>query len=301
MMNAVQEMMQEMMKGFVGEGAVGVAEQIYSKLEDQNISSKYEEVFDRQEELGIIEPVKNRAADQVFIPHRPVIRNDENATTKIRPVFNCSLKVGKAPSLNEAAFPGIDLMNNLLSLVLYFRNNDYVVVADIVKAFLQVSYRGNEVASLIKDKFYMDNLVLSSNQGAQAPFIINSIKEIMNSGGLPLREWGSNCPGLLSTLDEDEKVASSEMKILGYIYDSNQDTLQLKVKQLNNDASSKRQILSALSSVFDPIGIFAPIMLQGKLIIHASKEADGCAMYAVQGGHSSLIFAKTKCNSINIS
>ncbi|XP_064111443.1 uncharacterized protein LOC135218931 [Macrobrachium nipponense] len=378
-----------------------VTERIYSKLEDQNISSKYEEVFDRQEELGIIEPVKNRAAGQVFIPHRPVIRNDENATTKIRPVFNCSLKVGKAPSLNEAAFPGIDLMNNLLSLVLYFRNNDYVVVADIVKAFLQVrlslesdrnrfcffrkingkfvayryntiifgfvsspfilnyiiqhdlsSYRGNEVASLIKDKFYMDNLVLSSNQGAQSPFIINSIKEIMNSGGLPLREWGSNCPALLSTLDEDEKVASSEMKILGYIYDSNQDTLQLKVKQLYKGASSKRQILSALSSVFDPIGIFAPIMLQGKLIIRklcqqvlnwdetacaeiamlwskfcssysevsqasfsrqtyktdapiklflfadASKEAYGCAMYAVQGGHSSLIFAKTKVSPI---
>ncbi|XP_066985903.1 uncharacterized protein [Macrobrachium rosenbergii] len=119
--------------------SLAVAERIYSKLEDQNISSKYEEVFDRQEELGIIEPVKNRAAGQVFIPHRPVIRKDENATTKIRPVFNCSLKkVGKAPSLNEAAFPGIDLMNNLLSLVLYFRNNDYVVIADIVKAFLQV-------------------------------------------------------------------------------------------------------------------------------------------------------------------
>ena len=380
---------------------MAVAERVYSKLENQNIASKYEEVFDIQEELGIIEPVKNRSSGQVFIPHRPVIRNEANVTTKIRPVFNCSLKVGNAPSLNEAAFPGIDLMNNLLSLVMYFRNNNYVILADIVKAFLQVrlslesdrnkfcffrkingkfvayryntiifgfvsspfilnyiikhhlsSYNGNEVASLIKDKFYVDNLVLSSNQGVQLPFIINSIKEIMNSGGLPLREWGSNCPSLLSALDDDEKVASNEMKILGYIYDSDWDTLQLKVKQLNKDASSKRQILSALSSVFDPIGIFAPIMLQGKLIIRklcqqvsdwdeaasteisklwskfccsyseiskvsfpretystdapiklflfadASKEAYGCSIYAVQGGLSSLIFAKNKVSPI---
>ena len=28
----------------------------------------------------------------IWIPHRPVIKNTEQVTTKIRPVFNCSLK-----------------------------------------------------------------------------------------------------------------------------------------------------------------------------------------------------------------
>ena len=377
--------------------ALAVAERVYSKLENQNIETDYEKVFDQQEELGIIEPVSERVTGQVFIPHRPVIRTDEHTTTKIRPVFNCSLKVGKAPSLNEAAFPGVDLMNNLLSLLLYFRTNDYVVLADIMKAFLQIrlsseadrnrfcffrkingkfvpyryntiifgfvsspfilnyiiqhhlsSYDNSDVASLIKDKFYVDNLVLSSNQGVTLPFMINSIKEIMMSGGLPLREWGSNCPAILSLLNEEEKVSSSEMKILGYLYNSSQDILQLKVTQLNRDASTKRMILSSLSSVFDPVGIFSPILLQGKLIIRklcqqvvdwdqpvntevstlwnklctsfeevsetpffrksfssdepvnlflfadASKEAYGCAIYAVQGDYRSLIFSKSK-------
>ena len=296
--------------------ALAVAERVYAKLENHSIVDAYKKVFNQQEQLGIIEPVSERVAGQVFIPHRPVIRSDEHTTTKIRPVFNCSLKVGKAPSLNEAAFPGVDLMNNLLSLLLYFRTNNCVVLADIMKAFLQirlssesdrnkfcffrrmngnfVPYRYNtiifgfvsspfilnyiiqhhlsslensEVASLIKDKFYVDNLVLSTNQDMTLPFVINSIKEIMLSGGLPLREWGSNCPAVLSLLDEEEKVTSSEMKILGYLYNSDQDLLQLKVSRLNRDASSKRQILSSLSSVFDPIGIFSPILLQGKLII----------------------------------
>ena len=53
-------------------------------------------------------------------------------------LINCSLKIGKSPSLNEAAFTGVDMMNNLLSLLLYFRTNDFVIVADIVKAFLQI-------------------------------------------------------------------------------------------------------------------------------------------------------------------
>ena len=105
--------------------SLAVAERVYKNLEKQNIANAYEE--EQQESLGIIEPVNQKTSDQIWIPHRPVIRNEANVTTKIRPVFNCSLKMGKAPSLNEAAFPGIDLMNNLLSLLLYFRSNFYVV------------------------------------------------------------------------------------------------------------------------------------------------------------------------------
>ena len=52
--------------------------------------------------------------------------------------------MGKAPSLNEAAFPGIDLMNYLLSLLLYFRSYFYVVLSDIAKAFLQIRLASEE-------------------------------------------------------------------------------------------------------------------------------------------------------------
>ena len=96
--------------------SLAVAERVYDKLGHKGIVDKYEEVFDQQEVLGIIEPVERRVPGLVFIPHRPVIKMDDLTTTKIRHVSNCSLKVGKSPSLNEAAFPGIDLMNNLFSL-----------------------------------------------------------------------------------------------------------------------------------------------------------------------------------------
>ena len=42
------------------------------------------------------------------------------------------------PSLNEAAFSGIDLMNPLLGLVQLFRTNKYALLADIKKAFLNI-------------------------------------------------------------------------------------------------------------------------------------------------------------------
>ena len=296
--------------------SLAVAERVYDKLESKGIVDKYEEVFDQQEALGIIEPVAKRVPGQIFIPHRPVIKMDNLVTTKIRPVFNCSLKVGKSPSLNEAAFPGIDLMNKLLTFLLYFRTNNLVILADIMKAFLQIrlsaeedrnrfcffrkidgryiSYRYNtiifgfvsssfilnyivqyhltinshlSVAPLIKDKFDVDNLIYTSNNLHELPLIVHQVNKLLLDGGLPLREWTSNNHSVLSTLHEEEICRSEEVKVLGYLYNKVDDTIQLKNPSLDCNASTKRQILSSLASVFDPFGIFRPILLQGKLLI----------------------------------
>ena len=116
------------------------------------------------------------------------------------------------------------------------------------------------MASLIKSEFYVDNLILSSNQAEILSQLVRAIKEMMQSGSLPLRERESNNPSVLVVLDGEEKTSSSEMKILGYLYKADLDTLLLKNTQLNKSASTKRQMLSLLS-VFDPVGIFAPILL----------------------------------------
>ena len=94
-----------------------IAARIYKNFVKQNIADAYEEALEQQLVLGFIEPVKQKVPDQIWIPHRSVIRKEDNITTKIRPVFNCSFKMGKAQSSNEAAFHGIDLTNNLLSFL----------------------------------------------------------------------------------------------------------------------------------------------------------------------------------------
>ncbi|XP_068215541.1 uncharacterized protein [Palaemon carinicauda] len=104
--------------------------------------SKYEEVFDNQLKDGILEEMNVSPSDYdnyTWIPHRSVIRTDKQVTTKIRPVFNCSLKTYKElPSLNEAAYSGIDLMGSIFKLLFYFRTNEYVMLSDIKQAFLMI-------------------------------------------------------------------------------------------------------------------------------------------------------------------
>ena len=54
-----------------------------------------------------------------------------NTTTKISPIFNCSLKTNKAPSLNEAENAGVNLMKDIVKLSIYFRSNKYTMLSDI--------------------------------------------------------------------------------------------------------------------------------------------------------------------------
>ena len=121
--------------------SLAVLDRVYKKLEKQNLVQDYVDTFLQQEKDEIIERIVVKPEDYTkytFIPHRPIIKQGTQVTTKIRPVFNCSLKTNQAPSLNEAAYAGINLMNDMTQLLLYFRSNKITMMSDIKKAFLMI-------------------------------------------------------------------------------------------------------------------------------------------------------------------
>ena len=121
--------------------ALATLDKVYRSLNRQGLSEAYGNVFKQQLENNIIECFHVDPSDYdkfIWIPHRPIIKQIEQITTKIRPVFNCSLKVGNLPSLNEASYPGVDLMGSLYKQLCGFRHNKYVILADIKQAFLQI-------------------------------------------------------------------------------------------------------------------------------------------------------------------
>ena len=75
--------------------ALKVLDRTVEFWDKKGLIKKYEEIFDNQLEDGIIEEIKVHPSNYnnyTSIPHRPIIRAAEQVTTKIRPVFNCSLK-----------------------------------------------------------------------------------------------------------------------------------------------------------------------------------------------------------------
>ncbi|GBL54168.1 hypothetical protein AVEN_92-1, partial [Araneus ventricosus] len=115
------------------------------KLHHENLFTAYDDVFKEWASLGIIEndPVESSSRHhEHYLPHRPVVK--QQGTTKVRPVFDASARQVGSPSLNQCLESGPNLLELIPSLLLRFREHKYGIVADIEKAFLQISVRSED-------------------------------------------------------------------------------------------------------------------------------------------------------------
>ena len=101
------------------------------------------------------------------------------------------------------------------------------------------------------------------------------IRELLSSSGFNLTKFLSNSHKILKSLSNSilspklvdldlDKIALE--RALGILWDSNEDVLKVKVlyKEVPN---TKHVILSFTSSIFDPLGMISPAILEPKLLI----------------------------------
>ena len=116
----------------------------------------------------------------------------------------------------------------------------------------------------------------------------------MSKGGFTLRKWKTNDPGLremISTcesnkttrevgrLEDEETYAKSKLepqggtkgeKVLGLAWDCENDTLHFNFQHIADKAkgleATKRNVLSLLASLFDPLGMVSPVTVGMKVL-----------------------------------
>lgn len=117
--------------------AVGRLRSIGQRLsKDAGLCQQYHDIIQTQLTKGIIEvaPDEPTGRLQHYLPHHPVVK-ESSSTSKIRIVYDASAKVKKtARSLNDCLYQGPNLLPNLR-----FRMGAVAMIADIEKAFLQLS------------------------------------------------------------------------------------------------------------------------------------------------------------------
>ena len=110
---------------------------------------EYDKIITEQKNLNIVEKVTDYEVSATrYLPHRPVIREDKE-TTKTHIVFDASCKRRvEGPSLNDIIEAGPSLKPLLTDVLLRFRSLNYVLVADIEKAFHQISLNPTQRTNL---------------------------------------------------------------------------------------------------------------------------------------------------------
>lgn len=103
------------------------------------VKEMYAEFLKEYEDLGHMTKVKEDqlTTPQFFLPHHHVIR-EASTTTKLRVVFDGSLKSSTGLSLNNVQHSGPVLQTDLFSILIRFRKHTFVVTADINKMYRQI-------------------------------------------------------------------------------------------------------------------------------------------------------------------
>jgi hypothetical protein len=301
---------------------------------DEKFNAHYKAFMENMLEKGFAEEVptdeEERNDGRVwYIPHHGVYHPKK--PDKIRVVFDCAAKF-QGTSLNNVLLQGPDLTNNLVGVLLRFRQEPVAITSDIEQMFYQVkvaeedrdlsrfywwpdgdiestpkSYRmtvhvfgatsspscantalrktamdhkdqySPDVVDSMLRSFYVDDNVKSVKDEDTAVKLAEGLRGICKDGGFRLTKWISNSRKFLSAIPEGE-LAKGVMDLdlnqdtlpveraLGIYWSVESDTLGFR-NQVTPKPATRRGILSIVSSVYDPLGLAAPFVLPGRVLL----------------------------------
>lgn len=126
-------------------------------------------------------------------------------------------------------------------------------------------------SKIAKRDFYVDDLLTGAESQKEAKELQKEITSLMKSGGFNIRKWTSNVPRMdqlkiTQSIQLGEKNEGTR-KTLGVHWCPTEDVLTYKAKISNSKKATKRNILSEIARIFDPLGILAPIVIKAKILM----------------------------------
>ena len=134
--------------------------------------------------------------------------------------------------------------------------------------------------SAIESNRYMDDLLSSSDSLSDLQMISREAVALFESRGFKLRKWLASglSKSILNDIPQEDLCSSireidigsgpmPDCKALGLVWDVESDELRVCCNRHLTEVFSRREMLRMLAGQFDPLGILAPCLLGGKLIL----------------------------------
>ena len=132
-----------------------------------------------------------------------------------------------------------------------------------------------DVATIVRENFYVDDCLTSVPSTEVGMRLLPQLCELLRRGGFRLTKWVSNDREVLSTVPATERAASVVdldldhlpiERTLGVLWNVDKDEFNYKVS-IKETPMTRRGILSATSSLYDPLGFVAPFILKAKILL----------------------------------
>nr|XP_034339443.1 uncharacterized protein LOC105341007 [Crassostrea gigas] len=123
-------------------------------------------------------------------------------------------------------------------------------------------YFSEETVNTVLKNFYVDDCLKSVKSVNEAVILVKDLQRLLDKGGFHISKWISNSRDVMNSIPVSERA--KEVKEVQWCVES--DFFNFKL-ELNKQPLTRREILSMVSSVYDPLGFLAPFVLKAKCIL----------------------------------
>ncbi|XP_063630400.1 uncharacterized protein LOC134801733 [Cydia splendana] len=128
-----------------------------------------------------------------------------------------------------------------------------------------------KVKEVIVHDFYVDDLLTGGDDLTAVEEIRHKVTQALSSAGMNLRKWKSNEPRLLCEPSQSSvnlNIGSNEpSKTLGLGWHPESDELYFPIGKLVPKGNTKRDMLSVIAQIFDPLGLLSPFVITMKMLL----------------------------------
>ena len=136
---------------------------------------------------------------------------------------------------------------------------------------------GQQAADFIRKDFYVDDGLKAVETADAAIELVKTSTALCKAGGFNLHKFTSNNKSVVEGIPEDIRAKNIQQidlrhdalpveRTLGVEWCLESDTFQFRIT-LSAKPATRRGILSTISSIYDPLGLVAPLLLTGKKIM----------------------------------
>lgn len=138
-----------------------------------------------------------------------------------------------------------------------------------------------QIESIIKKNTYLDDFLIGSDSPQNLLTLIKDLNYVLGKGHFKLDKWVSNSPLILDLLQK-ENILTAQSKfipfgdhstVLGLVWFSDSDQFSFNFTSFSNENLTKRNILSDLAKIYDPLGWISPCIITFKIIFQSLWKA----------------------------
>ncbi|GFW09786.1 integrase catalytic domain-containing protein [Trichonephila clavipes] len=122
-------------------------------------------------------------------------------------------------------------------------------------------------SSVVMRDMYIDDVLTGAETLLEAKELKNQLINIFAKGGMVLHKWCGNNSELIEVSENYDFSDSSEIKVLGVYWNPKHDCFSFRVKIDLHELNTKRDVLSTIARINDPLGLLGPVVVKAKIFL----------------------------------